>query len=180
MLFPVLLLRSPPNRPPTDPSPFLPLAPQPQRAILYIKNHFPRHAYETTFLSLWTYSWRPQDPIDVSQPANLRTLLSDPSVGNHYSPSEIDDILNATKAKEYKDLLVAETKKCVEEYGAFGAPWFWMTRDGLDGKGSLSEPSFGSDRFGYMYRFLGVPYREGEIVGGEEEKGGVKKAVAKL
>ena len=69
---------------------------------------------------------------------------------------------------------MAETKKCVEEYGAFGAPWFWMTRDGV------GEPSFGSDRFHYMYQFLGVPYRKMEVMTEDGEAEGKMKSVAKL
>jgi glutathione S-transferase kappa 1 len=60
--------------------------------------------------------------------------------------------------KEYKDKLTNNTKKVLEQ-GAFGAPWFWMKND----KGE-EEPIFGSDRFHYMYRFMGVDYEDIKIV----------------
>lgn len=133
--------------------------------MLYIKRHYPREVFETTFLSLWTYSFL--DHVDISQPPNLIRLLSDKSQGNNYSESEIKDIMNAAKTKEYKDLLTNETKKCVEQYGAFGAPWFWLTND----KGE-QEPLFGSDRWAYMWDFLGVPYKNVEIIDQRSASGG--------
>ena len=147
--------------------------------MLYIKAHYPRHTYETTFLSLWEYSFNPKYHINISKPPELRHLLSNTTLGNFYSPAEIDQILAGAQSKEYKDLLTDQTKKVVEQYGAFGAPWFWLSKD----KGE-EEPVFGSDRFVYIYDFLGVPWRDVEIVDKDEVRGAgsgkQERAIAKL
>ena len=147
--------------------------------MLYIKAHYPRHTYETTFLSLWSYSFDPAHYMDISSPPQLRHLLSNTTLGNHYTPLEIDAILAGAARKEYKDLLTAQTKMVVEKMGAFGAPWFWLR----NGEG-VEEPLFGSDRFAYMWEFLGVGWRDVEILEREdldrEEEGVGGKALAKL
>lgn len=43
--------------------------------------------------------------------------------------------------------------------GAFGSPWFWV-RNG-EGK---EEPFFGSDRFHFMWEYLGLPWQDIEIL----------------
>ena len=50
------------------------------------------------------------------------------------------------------------TTDVIENKGAYGAPWLWLTNS--EGK---SEPVFGSDRWQYVYDFLGVKYRDIEI-----------------
>ena len=56
--------------------------------------------------------------------------------------------------KEWKDKLTANTKEALDQ-GAFGAPWMWVT----NGMG-VSEPFFGSDRFHFMWEFLGLPWQD--------------------
>jgi 2-hydroxychromene-2-carboxylate isomerase len=62
--------------------------------------------------------------------------------------------MHATTTKEIKDLLSSVTKEALDK-GAFGAPWFWVTNDV-----GASEPFFGSDRFHFIYKFLGLPYQD--------------------
>lgn len=56
--------------------------------------------------------------------------------------------------KEWKDRLTGNTKEALDQ-GAFGAPWMWVT----NAKG-VSEPFFGSDRFHFMWEFLGLPWQD--------------------
>jgi len=75
-----------------------------------------------------------------------------------FTPEEISSILAATKDQAWKDVLTENTKKVLEQ-GAFRAPWMWVT----NGEGKQG-PFFGSDRFHFLWRFLGVPYRDVEII----------------
>lgn len=75
-----------------------------------------------------------------------------------FEAGQVDEILAKATEKEWKDRLLANTKDALEK-GAFGAPWLWV-RNG-EGK---EEPFFGSDRFHFIWRFLGVEFRDVEIV----------------
>ena len=59
----------------------------------------------------------------------------------NFTPEETEKILAGANSPEYKAKLLGVTKKVVEEQGAFGCPWYWVTN--AEGK---SEPFFGSDR----------------------------------
>jgi 2-hydroxychromene-2-carboxylate isomerase len=60
----------------------------------------------------------------------------------NFTPSQADEIIAAAGTSEYKQKLADITKIVVEEQGAFGCPWYWVTNK--EGKG---EPFFGSDRY---------------------------------
>ena len=60
--------------------------------------------------------------------------------------------------------MVANTQKVLDQ-GAFGAPWMWVRNE--EGK---EEPFFGSDRFAFIWTFLGVPFRDVEIIPGKGER----------
>lgn len=99
-------------------------------------------------------------------PANLAKALAEARVGFKgagspgketpllFSREEVERIMQATSSKEIKDLLTATTKEALD-HGAFGAPWFWVTN-----AAGASEPFFGSDRFHFIYKFLGLPYQD--------------------
>lgn len=119
--------------------------------MIYVKDHFDRETFEQAFLSTWRYSF--VDHINIEKPENMAKCLAE-----HFSETDVKAIMAAAKTQEYKDKLTANTKAALDR-GAFGAPWFWLTND----KGE-QEPLFGSDRFAYMWDFLGVPYRDVEII----------------
>jgi hypothetical protein len=50
--------------------------------------------------------------------------------------------------------LTANTKEALDK-GAFGVPWFWVRN--AEGK---EEPFIGSDRFHFMWEFLGLPWQD--------------------
>ncbi len=57
-----------------------------------------------------------------------------------FTPAEVDAIVAGASSDEMKDVLKKETAEALGR-GAFGAPWFWVTREGGE-----AEPFFGSDR----------------------------------
>ncbi|KAL2382549.1 hypothetical protein RJZ90_003166 [Blastomyces dermatitidis] len=125
----------------------------PQRVATYIKANYPRDRFEKTFLLYWTYMFYRQ--IDLSKPENVIALLHE----EKYSDAQIEAIMKAAQSPEGKQALTDRTKEALDR-GAFGAPWYWVTN--AEGK---AEPFFGSDRFHFMWQFLGVPFRDVEIVG---------------
>ncbi|KAH0538759.1 hypothetical protein FGG08_004647 [Glutinoglossum americanum] len=125
----------------------------PQRCLTYIKQHYPSTTYESTFVHLWIQAY--ELSADISKPPVLARALASTSL---FSPQEVERILAAAGEPKYKEMLMAATKRAIDQ-GAFGAPWFWV-RNG-EGK---EEPFFGSDRWAFMWRFLGVPFRDVEIV----------------
>lgn len=119
--------------------------------MLVVKDRHSQEAFEKCFLDTWKYSFITH--IDISKQENLAKLLS-----QHFDEKEVKEIMTLMTTKKYKDKLSENTKTALEQ-GAFGAPWFWMKND----KGE-EEPLFGSDRFGYMFRFMGVEIDDMKIV----------------
>ena len=119
--------------------------------MLVVKDRHPVEIFERCFLSTWEYSFVTH--VDISKPDGLRQLL-----GEHFDAAEVKEIMRLGATPEYKEKLTANTKAALDK-GAFGAPWFWLRND--EGK---EEPLFGSDRFHYMWRFLGVEFEDVRIV----------------
>jgi 2-hydroxychromene-2-carboxylate isomerase len=118
---------------------------------VYIKSNYPAQTYERTLLSFWHYN--SELCIDISKDPQLSQALS----ANNFSPQEVRQILDAANDPKYKEMLSANTKKALD-YGAFGAPWFWVR----NWKGE-EEPFWGSDRWPYIWDFLGVPFQDIKI-----------------
>lgn len=116
--------------------------------MIYLKRNYPRERFETTFLSLWEAMF--YQGIDISKPEAMAELLKD----HQYSEQEIQAILKAASSPEYKQALTDNTQAALEK-GAYGAPWFWVRN--AQGK---EEPFFGSDRFAYMWQYLGLPFED--------------------
>ncbi|KAL4952944.1 thioredoxin-like protein [Aspergillus filifer] len=132
----------------------------PQRALTYIKRTFSKEQFESTFQTSFNAMWNKH--IDISKPENLISVLLEASVFNE---AQIESILSGASNPAIKQELTDITAKAVKELGAFGCPWFWVT----DGKGN-SEPFFGSDRWAYMWRYLGLEFEDLRLVGpGEGE-----------
>ncbi|KAJ4286703.1 hypothetical protein N0V90_012955 [Kalmusia sp. IMI 367209] len=122
----------------------------PQRALVYVKAAFPE-LYVQTFLDMFSAMW--ENNKDVSKPELLSAVLS-----KRFEEKQIRDILEKATKPEYKQALNANTKTALEQ-GAFGCPWFLVRNS----KGE-EEPFFGSDRFHYMWQFLGLPWRDVELL----------------
>jgi glutathione S-transferase kappa 1 len=115
--------------------------------MTYIKDNYPRDKYEAALKELWVRLW--EQHWDLSQPEKMAETLAP-----FFPEEDIRKILEGAKQPEYKQKLNATTKEALES-GAFGCPWYLVTNS--EGK---KEPFFGSDRFHYMWSFLGVPFQD--------------------
>ncbi|KAI1661589.1 thioredoxin-like protein [Daldinia decipiens] len=148
----------------------------PLRALLYIKTHCPAATYLATWRALfhafWTLHRPPITPETLGQtlagiPAGTNAAGSSPPEvlgpgdgGERlFSAPEVAGILQAEKSAEYKNALRETTQRALDQ-GAFGAPWLWVTNAAT----GESEPFFGSDRWSHVYAFLGLPYRDVELL----------------
>jgi len=124
----------------------------PQRCLCFIKSRHPRDKYEAAFISTFPPLWIAPHS-DISKPANMATLLS-----KNFTAEEVEEIMTAASQPEWKAKLTANTQEVLDQ-GAFGAPWMMVTNS--EGK---REPFFGSDRFHFMWQFLGVPFTDITII----------------
>lgn len=119
--------------------------------MTYVKEKYPNDRFEEAFLVLWDSIFFRH--IDISKPENMALALAD----GRFSEPEIKDILTAAGEQQFKQKMLDRTQEAVDK-GAYGAPWFWVR----NGKGE-EEPFFGSDRFHYMWEFLGLPWSDIQI-----------------
>ncbi|KAK2028191.1 DSBA-like thioredoxin domain-containing protein [Colletotrichum zoysiae] len=137
----------------------------PLRALHFIKANYPDAAYLTAWHWLLHRFWEPPNA-DLTKPDTLAAALADAprqypgdDAGDRlFSDADVGRILEGAATREIKDSVKAKTQEAIDR-GAFGAPWFWVVND--EGKG---EPFFGSDRFHFMYDYLGVPYQDVAIL----------------
>ncbi|PSN63205.1 glutathione S-transferase kappa 1 [Corynespora cassiicola Philippines] len=122
----------------------------PQRALVFVKEKH-ASAFVQTFLDLYKEMW--ENGLDVSKPDVLVQVLS-----KRYDEKEVKEIMEKANDPAYKQKLNDNTKEALDR-GAFGGPWFWVKNS----KGS-EEPFFGSDRFHYMWEYLGLPYVDLEVL----------------
>ncbi|KAK3494469.1 uncharacterized protein B0T23DRAFT_376636 [Neurospora hispaniola] len=142
----------------------------PNRALHFIKSH---HS-PSTFLTILHYFmylfWSPPN-LDLTLPENVaKALLECPAdfdgstaahngEGDHkkaklFTKEQTEEIMKGTETPQVKEALKNTTQEALDK-GAFGNPWIWVT----DEKGR-QEPFFGSDRFHFVYKFLGLPYQD--------------------
>lgn len=86
---------------------------------------------------------------DTGKPEILRKVL-----GKTFDAPEADTIAAAAGQQKWKAKLTETTKEALDK-GAYGAPWFWVRS--LNGE---EGPFFGSDRFAFMWKFLGLKWRD--------------------
>ncbi|KAK2070646.1 hypothetical protein P8C59_005123 [Phyllachora maydis] len=139
----------------------------PLRALHYIRREYPRETFETTVHYLFHRFWGPEsldltlresvvgalaavpagfDAAQAQKPARSARLL--------FTAQEVHVIVRAASSQNMKDALTATTQEALGR-GAFGCPWLWVTNAAGE-----SEPFFGSDRFHFVYDFLGLPYND--------------------
>ncbi|KKY38669.1 putative dsba-like thioredoxin domain-containing protein [Diaporthe ampelina] len=122
----------------------------PLRALHYVKANYPREIYHATWAHLFQRFWTPPN-LNLTKVDVLAQVLSE---SKEFSPEECEQILAAAKSQEAKDALTKATQSALDK-GAFGAPWLWVRND----KGE-AEPFFGSDRFHFVYKYLGLPHQD--------------------
>ncbi|KAF5692510.1 glutathione S-transferase [Fusarium denticulatum] len=134
----------------------------PLRALHFIKDNYPESTYLAAIRFLFHKIWLPPH-VNLAEDEKLIAALKEAtdeldggSGKKLFSDEDVEKIMNGRESmkERVKDL----TGEAVQK-GAFGAPWLIVTRD--DGK---SEAFFGSDRFNHVYRFLGVPFKDVEIL----------------
>ncbi|KAF4981925.1 hypothetical protein FZEAL_2357 [Fusarium zealandicum] len=134
----------------------------PLRALHYIKEHYPRSKFLAAFRFLFHKLWLPPH-VNLAEDANLTAALAEAtdeldggSGVKLFTDEDVDKIMQgrASMKERVKNL----TGEAVDK-GAFGAPWLWVT----NGQGK-TEAFFGSDRFNHVYRFLGVPFQDVEVL----------------
>lgn len=152
--------------------PFFPMVSLlPQRCTVVIKDKYSTEIFETIYERLWI--WVFNRHIDLAKPENMRAVLLD---GKELDESQVDEILKLVGTKEVKGQLNENTRKAIEEYGAFGCPWLWIVKTDDNGKQILAEPVFGSDRWTYVYRLLDIEFEDVKL----RPRGEVSKEKSKL
>ncbi|EPE06135.1 dsba-like thioredoxin domain-containing protein [Ophiostoma piceae UAMH 11346] len=137
----------------------------PLRALHYIKSNYDSATFVAALHYLFYRFWTPPNA-DLREPAVLRSVLSEARKGFNGDPAavasaqplfaakDVDAIVAAATEQAAKDQLTTATKEAIAR-GAFGAPWFWVRNDA-----GAEEPFFGSDRFHFIYKLLGLPYHD--------------------
>jgi glutathione S-transferase kappa 1 len=120
------------------------------RAVLFIKDNYPREVYHTAFHFLFHGFWtlprrRVRDEPILAQaladiPADFRGPGDYSSSKPLFGQDDVKRILTALNSAEYRDMLKTATNR-LNDQGAFGVPWIIAS----DPKGR-QEPFFGSDR----------------------------------
>ncbi|KAG9187726.1 hypothetical protein G6011_05597 [Alternaria panax] len=137
-----------PNLQPPDFFPILSLLPQ--RALCAVKEAYPEKfidIFRDIFYSMW------EDGKDVSKPEILVEALQ-----QRLKEDEAKEVLAKANSPPYKQMLNDNTKQALD-HGAFGCPWFFVRNS----KGE-EEPFFGSDRFHYMWEYLGLLWKDIELL----------------
>ncbi|KAK3401123.1 thioredoxin-like protein [Sordaria brevicollis] len=141
----------------------------PNRALHFIKSHHSPSTFLTALHYLMHLFWSPPN-LNLTLPENVaKALLECPASFDSSSPSssstqdggkklftkqQVEEIMKGVETPEVKEALKNATQEALDK-GAFGNPWFWVTNK--EGKG---EPFFGSDRFHFIYKFLGLPFQD--------------------
>ncbi|KAF2467221.1 glutathione S-transferase kappa 1 [Lindgomyces ingoldianus] len=121
----------------------------PQRALVYVKAAHPK-SFVLTFFDIFSEMW--ENGIDVSKPELMAKVLS-----KRYTDPQVREILENANNTEYKQKLNDNTKEALDR-GAFGCPWYVVKNSKGD-----EEPFFGSDRFHFMWEYLGLPFKDLEL-----------------
>ncbi|KAK5110821.1 hypothetical protein LTR62_005532 [Meristemomyces frigidus] len=129
------------------PSFFPILSLRPQRCLIYTKANYPREAYYALWQACFETFW--EDHLDLADKAHMRT-----AVAKAFSKSEdVEAVLASADYVAVKKQLNENTEHAFKDLGAFGAPWHFVFD--AEGKG---EPFFGSDRYHYIWEYLGLPH----------------------
>ncbi|EDU50175.1 glutathione S-transferase kappa 1 [Pyrenophora tritici-repentis Pt-1C-BFP] len=122
----------------------------PQRALCYVKEAH-REKFVAVFFDIYRAMWEGGE--DVSKPEILGKVLE-----QQFSEDEARKVMASANSAPYKQRLNDNTKEALDR-GAFGCPWFFVRNS----KGE-EEPFFGSDRFHFMWEYLGLPWKDIELL----------------
>ncbi|KAI0024803.1 thioredoxin-like protein [Xylariomycetidae sp. FL0641] len=143
----------------------------PLRALHALKTRHPAAAYLAAFRALFGAFWVRGVGGGVNSPAGLRGVLlgvrGDGDGDRLFTPREVDEVVAAASQADAKHALRAKVEEALAR-GAFGAPWLWVSRTGEEG--AEGEPFFGSDRWHFVFAYLGLPFRGVEVLPPPEGK----------
>ncbi|KAF2270925.1 glutathione S-transferase kappa 1 [Lojkania enalia] len=128
----------------------------PQRALIFIKAQHPQF-FIPTFLDFYKEMW--ENGIDLSKSELLTNVLS-----KSFTEPQIREIFEKASSPDWKKKLNDNTDEALS-HGAFGCPWFWVKNAVGD-----EEPFFGSDRFHNIWEYLGLPWKDVELLPKERSK----------
>ncbi|KAJ4268689.1 hypothetical protein NW762_002756 [Fusarium torreyae] len=134
----------------------------PLRALHFIKENYPEPTFLAAVRFLFHKIWLPPH-VNLADGGNLIAALTeatdelDGGSGKQlFSDEDVEKIMKGRDGMKEK---VKEVTGEAVKKGAFGTPWLWVT----NGNGK-EEAFFGSDRFNHVYRFLGIPFRDVEVL----------------
>ena len=136
--------------------PNMALTTTPLRALLFVKEHHTTDTFEALIDELYRRFYTPPHQ-NVSSPDVFETVLRESGM---FSAAQVGEIMTAARSDEMRDLLREQTAMVVDRLGAFGLPWWWVTRK----DDNESQPFWGSDRFWEVCEYLGVPCRDVSVV----------------
>jgi len=122
----------------------------PQRALCYVKEAHGEN-FVAIFRDIYHAMW--ENGKDVSKPEVLVEVLK-----QRLKEDEAREVMAKANSPPYKHQLNDNTKEALDR-GAFGCPWFLVRNS----KGE-EEPFFGSDRFHYMWEYLGLPWKDVQLL----------------
>lgn len=147
------------------------------RALHFVRANHPPEAFLTALRFLFHSFFTPPHR-DLSKADSVAAVLADcPAAfdgpgreggGRLFTEGEVAEIMVAAGGADMKASVKRETDEVLAK-GAFGAPWMCVR----NGQGR-EETFFGSDRFVYLYEFLGLPVRGVEIQGTGSRGGATK------
>lgn len=144
----------------------------PLRALVAIRDMYPLDVYDSAFDWLYRCFWTPPQR-RIRDEAPLREALLAMPAGfaggggggsvaegepRQFSDSDVDRIMETARERRVGDQLRKNTDFALES-GGFGAPWMLIRNDA-----GRAEPFFGSDRFAQVYEYLGLPFRQLELL----------------
>ncbi|RBR21937.1 uncharacterized protein FIESC28_04689 [Fusarium coffeatum] len=134
----------------------------PLRALHFIKENYSEETFLAAIRFLFHKIWMPPH-VNLAEDANLITALKEATDeldgGSDKKLFSNEDVEKIMKGRESMKERVKEMTGEAVKKGAFGAPWLMVT----NGEGK-SEAFFGSDRFNHIYKFLGVPFQDVQIL----------------
>lgn len=122
-----------------------------QRCLTVVRESYPEEKFITTLTNCFETMWLKAQQID-----NPEVIIA--ALSQTLSEAEVKKVMESIGQQEWKAKLTQTTKEALDR-GAYGAPWFWLTNDQ-----GHEEPFFGSDRFNYMWRFLGLEWEDMKLV----------------
>lgn len=130
----------------------------PMRALHFVKANYPVAVFHAVLHAMLRAFWEPPH-VNFTVDANLVAVLAGvrrDGGARLFDDAEVARIMDGREGM--RDALTRETRAALDQ-GAFGAPWFWVTNSE-----GVAEPFFGSDRFGPIYKHLGIAYRDVEVL----------------